>query len=354
VSATHARSRSPVTLRDVARVAEVHPGTVSRALNDRTRALVNAETARRVIAAAEELGYRPNPIARGLKTNRSYTVGVLVPDLTNPLFPPIVRGIEDRLGAAGYTSLIASTDNDPARERLDVTALRARQVDGFISATARRDDAIVREMVAAGEHVVLVNGATPGGSVASVTTDDRAGARLAVDHLVGLGHRAIAHLGGPQSLATGHRRLEGFVAAMRGAGVPLDERLIRCGATFSEEEGASACRELLEDGLAFTAIVAGNDLMALGCYDVLRERGLRCPDDVSVVGFNDIRFADRFDPPLTTVRLPHHELGTTAAELLLERLEDGDAAPRHVTVEPELVVRGSTRAPRAARLQGGS
>jgi LacI family transcriptional regulator len=342
VSAIRSRPRPTVTLRDVARLADVHPGTVSRALNERTRALVSPDTAQRVIAAAEELGYRPNPIARGLKTNRSYTVGVLVPDLTNPLFPPIVRGIEDRLGGAGYTSLIASTDNDPVRERLDVTALRARHVDGFISATARRDDEIVREMLAAGEPVVLVNGATPGGAAPSVTTDDRTGARLAVDHLVALGHREIAHLGGPQTLATGHRRLEAFVAAMRAAGIEPDPRLIRCGATFSEEEGAWACRELLEDGLRFTAIVAGNDLMALGCYDVLRERGLRCPEDVSVVGCNDIRFADRFDPPLTTVRLPHHEVGATAAELLLERLEDPDAAPRHVLVEPDLVVRAST------------
>src|SRR5262245_38201316 len=124
----------PATLRDVARLAEVHPGTVSRALNPQTRRMVNAETARRVLQAAEELGYRPNPIARGLKTNRSHTVGVLVPDLTNPLFPPIVRGIQDKLEAAGYTPLIANTDNDPERERNDFDAMRARQVDGVIAA----------------------------------------------------------------------------------------------------------------------------------------------------------------------------------------------------------------------------
>src|SRR6266508_3115393 len=136
---SNVRAGAAVTLRDVARVAGVHPATVSRALNEETRALVNEETARRVLRAAEKLGYRPNPIARGLKTNRSYTIGVLIPDLTNPLFPPIVRGIEDRLGEAGYTSLIANIEIDPERERSDVLALRARQVDGFITATARRD-----------------------------------------------------------------------------------------------------------------------------------------------------------------------------------------------------------------------
>src|ERR1700722_10736165 len=128
--------RAQVTIRDVARLANVHPGTVSRALNEQTRRLVNAETAERVIRAAQELGYRPNPIARGLKTNRSYTVGVLIPDLTNQLFPQIMRGIEDRLGGAGYTALIVNTDNDAARERSQMDAMRARQVDGFIAATA--------------------------------------------------------------------------------------------------------------------------------------------------------------------------------------------------------------------------
>ena len=134
---SNAKAGAAVTLRDVARVAGVHPATVSRALNEETRALVNEETARRVLKAAEKLGYQPNPIARGLKTNRSYTIGVLIPDLTNPLFPPILRGIEDCLETAGYTPLTANTDNDPERELLDLQTMRRRQVDGIIAATAR-------------------------------------------------------------------------------------------------------------------------------------------------------------------------------------------------------------------------
>src|SRR5918998_3988121 len=146
-----------VTLRDVARAADVHPGTASRALNAETRSLVNPETARRVLGAAEELGYRPNPIARGLKTNRSYTIGVLIPDITNPLFPPILRGIEDRLEEDGYTPLMANTDNDPERERNDWHAMRAPQVDGIVAATARRDHGLLDELVDSGIPVVLVN-----------------------------------------------------------------------------------------------------------------------------------------------------------------------------------------------------
>ena len=215
-----------MTLRDVARAAQVHPGTVSRALNAETRGLVNQETAERVIRAAEELGYRPNPIARGLKTNRSFTVGVLLPDLTNPLFPPIVRGIEDRLGAAGYTSLIANTDNDPDRERQDFEAMRARQVDGFITATARLDREFVAETAGLSEPIVLVNRRLEDESLPAVTVDDREGARLAVEHVVALGHRRVAHLGGPQELSTGHQRYLGFVAAMAAAGVEVDPRAI--------------------------------------------------------------------------------------------------------------------------------
>jgi LacI family transcriptional regulator len=334
-----------VTLRDVARAARVHPGTVSRALNAETRALVNQETAERVIRAAEQLGYRPNPIARGLKTNRSFTVGVIVPDLTNPLFPPIVRGIEDRLGAAGYTPLIANTDNDPDRERQDFEAMRARQVDGFITATARLDRDFLTEAEAAAQPIVLVNRRLEDGSLPAVTVDDREGTRLAVEHVVALGHRRIAHLGGPQALSTGHQRHLGFRDAMDGAGVAVDERVIRFAEAFTEREGARTCRELLDAAPDVTAIVAANDLLALGCYDVLAERGLRCPGDVSVVGFNDMPFADRFDPPLTTVRIPHREIGATAAELLLERLAGDDAPPRHVMLAPELVVRRSTAAP---------
>jgi LacI family transcriptional regulator len=336
-----------VTLRDVAREAGVHPGTVSRALNPATEALVNEDTVRRVRAAAARLGYRPNPMARGLKTNRSYTVGVLVPDIQNPLFPPIIRGIDDRLAAAGYTPLIANTENDPERERQDFEALRARQVDGFITATARLDHELLDAVVAFGAPLVLVNRRVEDGGLPAAVADDRDGARQAVAHLVALGHRRIAHVAGPQELSTGRGRLEGFQAAMAEAGLEVDPALVRFAGAFTEPEGARVCEELLASGADFTALVAGNDLVALGCYDVLERRGLVCPRDLSVVGFNDMPFADRFHPPLTTVHIPHYELGTAAADLLLERLADPAAPPRTLEVETRLVVRGSTAPPGA-------
>jgi len=332
----------PATLRDVARVAGVHPGTVSRALNPQTRGLVNERTARRVLAAAEELGYRPNPIARGLRTNRSHTIGVLVPDLMNPLFAAVVRGIEDGLREAGYTPLIANTDNDADREKIAYEAMSARQVDGFIAATAVRDHWLLEDQASRGAKVVLVNRRVDSDAIPAVIGDDHEGVRLAVEHLAELGHTRIAHVAGSQSLYTGWSRYEGFRDAMRAGKLDVDPDLIVFSDAFTEREGARCCGELLDRRRDFTAIVAGNDLLALGCYDALEERGLRCPEDVSVVGYNDMPFVGRFRPPLTTVRVPHYELGATAAELMLEQLQGIEAPPRQLLLAPKLVVRGST------------
>jgi LacI family transcriptional regulator len=331
-----------VKLSDVAERAGVHPATVSRALSERTRHMVNAATAERVLAAANELGYRPNPIARSLKTNRTFTVAVLLPDLTNPLFPPMVRGIEDALAEAGFTALIANTDNHPDRALAALETMRIRQADGCIAATATRDDGLLAD--AAGEMpMVLINRRVMTHAIPAVVADDRSGVRQAVEHLAALGHERIAHAAGPQWLSTGADRHEAFVAALRGVGLDPDPKLVSFGEGFTEEQGAACLNALLDAGAEFSALVAGNDLMALGCYDALVERGLTCPDDVSVVGFNDMPFADKFNPPLTTVRIPHYEMGRRAAGLLLERLAtDGTAPGDDIVLPVELVQRAST------------
>jgi LacI family transcriptional regulator len=334
-----------VTLRDVARAAEVHPGTASRALNVETRSLVNQETAQRVLGAAERLGYLPNPIARGLKTNRSYTIGVLVPDITNPLFPPILRGIEDRLEEEGYTALMANTDNDRERERIDWQTMRARQVDGIIAGTADRTDSLAEEITGSGVPLVLVNRRVDDPAIRAATPDDRAGMRLAVEHLVSLGHSRIAHISGPLEFSSGHDRHEGFLESMRECGLEPDPELVIVSKAFTEPEGAKACGVLLDRGGGPTAIAASNDLIALGCYDVCLERSIHCPTELSVTGFNDMPFADRFQPPLTTVRIRPYEVGVAAAELMLEVLRIPGGEARQVQLKPELVVRGSTAPP---------
>jgi len=339
-------SHGAATLRDVARRVGIHPATVSRALNEKTRHLVSAATATRVSEVALEMGYTPNAIARSLKTSRSLTIGVVLPDLTNPLFPPIVRGIEEALSPAGFTALLANTDNDPARARAVVQAMRLRQVDGWISAVATLADQLFPE---ADTPLVLLNRQDETGTPA-VVGDDRDGIAQSIEHLVELGHTRIAYIAGPQTISTGVGRYAAYVDAMAGQGLEVDPAIVRFAESFSERAGALALGELFEAGAPFTAVLAANDLVALGCYELLAQRGLRAPDDVSVVGFNDMHFADRFDPPLTTVRIPHHEMGRRAGELLLARI-GGSAESGGVVVLPaKLIVRSSTRPPARRRL----
>jgi LacI family transcriptional regulator len=335
----------PATLRDVAAAARVHPATASRALNPETRLLVSEDTAQRVVEAAAKLGYRPNPVARSLRTRRSHTVGVLIPDLNNPLFPPIVRGLEDKLAAAGYVALIGNTDADPNRERLLFEQMRARHVDGFVLATATLHDKMLDEAAAAEIPVVLMNRLSSDYSFPSVSVDNEQGARMALTHLARLGHTRIAHIAGPQEASTGVSRLRGFREGMAQHELAVDDHLIVYATKYTVEEGTRCCRELLARRGSFTAIAAANDMLAVGCYAAFEEAAVDCPDELSLIGFNDMPFIDRLRPPLTTVRFPHYQLGTEAAQLLLERIGGGGGPVKILYLAPELIVRGSTAGP---------
>jgi LacI family transcriptional regulator len=337
--------RSTATLRDVAKAAGVHPSTASRALNDTTRPMVNAATVRKVLSAAEKLGYRPNSIARGLKTSRTFTVGVLIPDLTNPLFPPMVRGLEDGLSGAGYTVVAGNTDDDDGKERSIAEAMLARRIDGLVMATARRDHPLVHELAAAGVPLVLAVRTVDQSPVPAVVDDHHAGVGLAIRHLAELGHRRIAHVAGPQHTSAGLVRYHSYASWLQSEGLPLDPELVAFSSAFQEQPGAEAFRALLDRGAAPTAVLAGNDLIALGCYDVAAARGIRIPDDLSVVGYNDIVFADKFNPPLTTVRVPSYQMGVKAAELLLGLIDRPGQDQVSLQVPPALVTRASTAPP---------
>ena len=335
-------NRARVTIRDVAERVGVHPSTVSRVLNPATRGRITSEIVEKVTAAAAELGYRPNQAARGLRTNRTRSIGVLIPDITNPLFPPIIRGIEDALGANGYSAILGNTDNIPSREREAVATMRSRQIDGLILATARRDDPIVAECIADGLPLVLVNRTADADGVSSIVNDDALGIALAVRHLKSLGHTRIAHIAGPRSLSTGEARRRSFLEVIEAEGLDADPALIAETTAFSEDEGLLAAAQLIAGGLRFTAIVAANDLIALGAYEALADADLKCPDDVSVTGFNDMPFVDRLSPPLTTVRIPHYELGREAGRRLVDLIENPNTPARATMLRPDLIVRGST------------
>lgn len=342
LSTNNGPRRAKTTLKDVAARAGVHASTASRALNPETRSMVTGEVVRRVTEAAVALGYRPNPIASSLRTNRTLTVGVVIPDLTNSLFPPIIRGIEDTLATAGYTAIIANTDNDSERERISVERMRERRVDGLILATARRRDGVIDSFREENLPVVLINRTVDRTGVACIINDDVLGIKLVVEHIAELGHRDIAFVGGPRGLSTSDARHRGFIAAMRAAGLKPEPALMYSADAFRDPAGLAACETLLRRGRPFTAVIAANDLLALGCMDALAAQGLSCPRDVSLTGYNDLPNLHRISPPLTTVRISHYHMGARGAETLLELIRNDHAPVQKLVLEPELVVRGST------------
>ena len=336
-----------VKLIDVALAAGVHPGTASRALNPATRGRVSPETSRRILKAAQRLGYVPNTLARGLRTSKSLVVAMVVPDITNALFPPMVRGAEQVLSLAGYTLVLTDTDNDADTERRQVQQLRGRGTDGFIMATARWNDPMLEEIADLGVPTVLVNRNIGSRRLPYVGADERTGMQLAVEHLAGLGHRRMVHLGGPQDTSTGRERASAFRQAVDGLGLPTSKGIVRVCASYTEAAGAEATRRLLRSGQDVTAILCGNDLIALGALSVLAENGIRCPEDMSVIGFNNMAMVDRLTPPLTTVRLPLHEIGELSARQLLAEIEGGpqNTGAAQTLLGVQLAVRGTTAAP---------
>jgi len=338
-------TKKKVNIKDVAAQAGVHPSTVSRVLNPDTVSMVSSRVAERVAGIAREMGYKRSPMASGLRTGRSYTVGVLIPDLTNPIFPPIVRGIERSLGEQGYIAVLADSDNNLKNERAILDSMKSRYVDGLILATAHREDAAINACLEDQIPLVLVNRSIDSHAVTEVINDDEKGISLAIEHLLGMGHSNIAYLGGPQDTSTGRDRYSAFRKIMRAHGHEPDAGLmVDCGA-FTETEGHRGFLSLLKKQMDFSAVVAGNDLLALGCYDALQAYGLQCPQDMSVTGFNDTPFMDRLSPPLTTVQIPLDEMGAKAAKLLIQLIRDPDAKRQTIKLEPKLVVRGSTAIP---------
>jgi LacI family transcriptional regulator len=336
------QSPSTVTIRDVARAAGVHVSTVSRALSPDKRGLISEEVLRVVEEAAQRLGYRPNRAASALRTGRTHTIGVLVPDITNPVFPPILQGVEASAAARGYFVFVTNV-MDPALARPVVERMLAQQVDGLVMAIAMRDDPLIDYLRKAGMHTVLVNRADESGRLPAVVSDDRLAMKLAVDHLVATGHRRIAHLAGPQNVPTGVARRQGVEQALRDRGLAL-AAVAEC-ESYSREAGRRAMEQLLAQNERPEAVVCCNDLVALGAYDLLRARGLRVPQDISITGHNDMPLVDMVDPPLTTIRLPHRELGWRAAEMLFDEIEGKSLSASTVVLRPELVVRASTRKP---------
>ena len=320
---------------DVARAANVSVGTVSNVVSGARN--VRPETRERVELAIAELGFRPNTIARALIRRRTTTVGMVIPDVTNPFFSDLIWEVERALADADYAVVFGNSANDPARERRYLEAFLSRRVDALVVVvTAGADLDFVRGL-AAEVPTVFVDRLVPP-DVDSVVGDNDAGTRLVVDHLVSLGHARIAFVNGDAALETARAREAGVDAALSRHGLEL---AARSSGAFTLESGDAQGERILA-GSRPTAVIAANDLLAVGVLAAAARAGLSVPDDLSVTGYDDIAYASFTAPPLTTVRQPARAMGEEAARLLLIRLEGDGAQPRRVVVEPELRLRAST------------
>ncbi len=333
------------TIADVARQAGVSTATVSRVLAGLGGA--GPETQRRVLDAARELDYRPSEIARSLKRRSTQTLGLIVTDIENPYFPQLVRSVEDAARAAGYAILLCNAADDPDREAFYLDLLVERRVDGLIIAASSLGVRHLEWLAAPRLPIVLVNTAAPDVDLPSITSDNHAGGRLAAEHLLELGHRRFGYLMAPPRNADAPERLAGVREALADAGLAGTPPTVTTGAPLVGG-GEAAMLEMLDRTPDVSAIVAYNDLMAIGALRALHQRGRRVPGDVSIVGFDDVAFAAYVDPPLTTIAQGTIEMGRWAVAQLARRLRagDGDGLAASVRLPVRLVVRGSTgRAP---------
>jgi DNA-binding LacI/PurR family transcriptional regulator len=345
VSARSGHQRPRPTIYDVARLAGVSTATVSRALNGTGQ--IAPATREAIAAAVAQLGYAPNTIARSLVTKSTQTIALLLPDISNPFYAALVSGIQQSALSRGHTMLLCTTEGDPEREEQYLELLRAKRVDGaLVDGLVLPPDRIAR-FVRDGFPIVCLDRDIDSASIPVVQVDNRLGGRLATEHLLSLGHTRIAHVTGAPALRISEDRLAGYRDALEAAGVAADPALVAEG-RFTEEGGYDATRALVATDVAFTAVFAANDLTAIGVVTALAGSGLRVPDDVSVVGFDDLRLAAFVPPPLTTIRQPAGEIAQRATELLLDLTHGKRVRRTRHLLEPKLVVRASTAPPKAS------
>jgi len=330
-------SSNPVTLLDVAREAGVSPSTVSRILNG--TATVSTVKRKAVEDAIKKMGFEPNPLAQSLKSGRSMTVGIVVQDISSPFFSEILRGVDDGLNSTGYASVIVSGHWNASEEAARIKLLLARKVDGLILLSGRIEDKAVLQF--ATQRPIVATGRSLKSSTAiGFKLDNQNGAYQAVRHLIELGHRRIAFVTGPSNNTDANERLTGYKQALESADIPFEPGLVVEG-DFHEASGLMAVNRLFDTQQQFSAIFAGNDLIAYGVRLSLYRKGIRVPEDISLIGFDDLPGSLYTTPPLTTIRQPLYDMGLIATTALLGLI---GGKPVDVELPPvELIVRETTR-----------
>ena len=327
-----------VTIQDVAAAAGVSRQTVSRAINNRGE--IRPETRTEILRIAEEMDYRPSSIARGLATQRTGTLGLVVPDVANPFFAEVARGAEHEAYAAGYNVFLCNTDEEPQREIAVLRSLEEKRVDGVMLCSSRLDDNTLHKSLIRHASVVLVNRRLNGYEFGCVLIDDEQGGKTITGHLLNAGHRAVGFLTGPPASRSGQNRIAGYRAAMVEAGIVYDPDWMRpC--PPSVEGGHEVARALLSDHPEITALFCYNDLVAIGALQASQDLELAIPDALAIVGFDDIPLAALVTPPLTTCHVSRYEMGVQAMKMLLERVNGCTTECQQILLQPELVIRAS-------------
>ena len=329
------------SIKDIARAAKVSHPTVSRAL--RHSPLVKLETAERIRRIASTMGYRPSAIARSLVTRKTNTIGVVVTTISDPFIGEVVSGIEETANNHGYSVILANSNADPEREVKVVHSFHERRVDGILITSSRVGALYLPLLRELKVPIVLINNQHPGEFVHSVMIDNVTASRDATRHLTRLGHKRIAYIRDQFGFQSDAERLAGYRRALEEAGLPLFPELIAAGDSRAEG-GTRAMRQLLTLSIPPTALFCYNDMSALGALSCIRANGLKVPQDISVVGFDDLMIASYTDPPLTTIRQPKRQMGGAAMEMLL-KLFSGVQSETHMKMPGELIVRESTAPP---------
>ena len=331
-----------VTIKDVARTAGVSPATVSRVLNDQR--YVKEDVRARVLEAIKTLNYRPNRVAQRLRAAKSYLVGVILSDIKNPFYTLALSGIEQVLSEQGLSVLICNSNIDQKRENDFISLMISEEVAGVIIAPAQEQSEAMAEALKNGLPLVVIDRRMSRPITDVVLADNQQGARAAIAHLIQLGHRRIGIVNGPQRLTSGRERYAGYLQAMNEAGLTVDEAHVRFG-DYQLESGYTLTRDMLSGPTLPSALFIANNLMTIGALNAIHEMGLKIPEQVAVVGFDDLPWAQSLNPPLTTVGQPAYEIGVHAAELLLNRVAFPDRPARTVVLNTELIIRASTGSP---------
>jgi DNA-binding LacI/PurR family transcriptional regulator len=327
-----------VSIKDIAKAAGVSHSTVSRALSNNP--LIPEKTRQRIERIASKLGYTPNAIARGLVTNQTRAVGVIVTSIADPFVSEVVRGIEEIAGNNRYRVFLGTSHNDPEREVNSVKALREWRVDSVIVESSRVGSLYGPFLQEIGVPIVLINNQHPGTFIRSVMVNDVQGAKLATSHLISLGHRVIAHIRGPAGYRATKNRLTGYRTALKKAGIPFDPTLLQAG--NGRAEAGEQVIPLLSHSPKPTAIFCYNDMTAIGALSALKRCGVRVPQDISIVGFDDIPFAMYTDPPLTTIHQPTFDMGQRAMQMALTLMNSPETSVENIVIQGQLIGRNSS------------